>query len=76
MIKKNFYETKDMSHALTIKNNTSFDLNGVRAGKTGKIPCDEHGMPLDKYWRNRLRDAKIDGCIEVLKPKTKKKEDK
>jgi len=76
MLNQNLYETKTMAKKLTIKNNTTFTLNGIRAGKTGAIDCDETGMPLDKYWRNRLRDAQIDGCVEILKSKTKKKEDK
>lgn len=34
-------------------------------GDEVKIPVDEGGIPLDKYWRRRLRDSKIDNCIEI-----------
>lgn len=29
------------------------------------IDTVEEGVPADVYWRRRLRDAEIDGCIEV-----------
>ena len=31
--------------------------------------CDEEGTPLDYYWQRRLKDAKTDGCCEVVAPK-------
>ncbi len=38
------------------------------------IRTDETGIPVDRYWRDRLKDAKIDGCVEFLnKPKPKAK---
>ncbi len=46
---------------------------GYKAG-TITVP-DKNGVPLDQYWRRRLRDAKIDNCVEVVtdpKPKPKK----
>ena len=47
-------------------------------GKTGevKIRVDKSGTPIDKNWRRRIKDAEIDGCVEVVKPATKKKENK
>jgi hypothetical protein len=27
---------------------------------------DEHGVPTDLFWRNRLKDSAIDNCIEVM----------
>ena len=39
------------------------------------IETDKHGTPTEKYWRNRLRDATRDKCVEVVievKGKTKK----
>lgn len=30
---------------------------------------DNKGVPVDKYWRNRLKDALIDKSIEILKEK-------
>lgn len=46
---------------------------GVACGTTIEVP-DRRGVPLSKEWRNRLRDAEIDGCVEVPQNKgTRKK---
>ena len=38
-----------------------------------KNEVDKKGTPRERWWTNRLKDAKIDGCIEVVKKtKTKK----
>lgn len=29
------------------------------------------GIPVDKFWRDRLKDSEIDGCVSVVK-KTRK----
>jgi len=63
MLKK--YETKD------IKLNTP--LRGLPAGHIVKVKCKD-GLLLDQYWRRRLKDAAIDGCVEIIekaKPATK-----
>lgn len=44
-------------------------LRGYPAGYKLKILTDKNGTPFDKYWRDRLRDAKIDNCIKVIKKK-------
>jgi hypothetical protein len=31
------------------------------------IDVDEGGAPLNRYWRKRLLDSKIDNCIEFIK---------
>jgi len=28
----------------------------------------KNGIPLNREWRNRLRDAEIDKCVSVIKP--------
>lgn len=35
------------------------------------VPTDKKGTPLEKFWRDRLRDAATDNCVEIVKPKTK-----
>ena len=35
------------------------------------VEC-KNGIPIDREWRNRFKDAEIDGCISVAKPKPKK----
>ncbi len=45
-----------------------------KPGDVIPIEVDERGTPLDKYWRNRLKDSVVDGCVEPVKggkkPKT------
>lgn len=36
------------------------------------ITTDKSGVPLDKFWRDRLKDAVIDNCVETIKPAKKK----
>lgn len=32
-----------------------------------KIECAPDGVPLDRFWRNRFTDSKIDNCLEIVK---------
>jgi len=29
--------------------------------------AENDGIPLENFWRRRLRDASIDGCCEIVK---------
>lgn len=54
--------------------NIKLKINSV-PGFTGvvTIDADKHGTPLDRFWRNRLKDAIADNCVEVVVDhKTKK----
>lgn len=52
-------------------------VKGHAVGAVVDVPVDADGTPLDKFWRRRLKDAKIDECVEVVKPsRTKAKENK
>ena len=70
MLTAAIYKTKvmtDMSNkTITLKVTTELPLHGVAKG--GSIVCkvDKNGIPTDKNWRKRLRDSKIDGCVEVV----------
>lgn len=58
----------------TVKLKLNVPLQGHKAGKTLDFPTDANGVILDRYWRNRVRDAKIDNCVEKVVPhKTEKK---
>jgi len=48
------------------------DIPGYKTGQIIFVKVDSHGTPLDKFWRRRLKDAKTDNCLEVIKPKSKK----
>lgn len=36
------------------------------------IQTDASGVPLERFWRKRLKDAETDNCVEVVKPGTPK----
>lgn len=38
-------------------------------GQVKKVYADEHGNPIDPYFRKRLRDAQHDYCCEVIEKK-------
>jgi hypothetical protein len=42
------------------------------------VLCDNSGLPLEKFWRDRIRDKELDDCVEVIeeKQKIKKTENK
>ena len=31
-----------------------------------EVECDKESTPLDMFWRNRLKDAAIDNCVEIV----------
>jgi hypothetical protein len=37
-----------------------------KAGREINIACDEHNIPLEKFWRDRLKDSEIDNCLTVI----------
>lgn len=44
----------------------------VRPGDTVDVPCRD-GVPTNKEWRNRLKDAEIDNCVTVVVDAPKRK---
>jgi hypothetical protein len=59
----------------TLKLKLNLALNGKKSGDVVEVPCDEHGIPLEKFWRDRLKDSEIDNCVEKIDSKPKKKSD-
>lgn len=55
---------------MKIKLNT--DLNGYKSGQEITIKS-ENGIPLDSYWRARVKDSKLDGCLNVIEKTCQKK---
>jgi hypothetical protein len=35
-------------------------------GQVVNVVTDEKGTPVDFFWQDRLNDAKIDGCCEIV----------
>jgi len=42
-------------------------IPGFREGQLVPVKVDCEGTPLEVLWRRRLRDAKFDGCCEIVK---------
>ena len=58
---------------VTIVNKSVVPLFKLKPGGSMQIDVDENGIPLDMHWRRRLRDAKSDGCVEIVKEQKKEK---
>lgn len=58
----------------TIKLKICGNVKGHTKGSEVEIEVDVDGTPNDKFWRRRLKDAKIDNCVEVIKSSNAKKE--
>jgi hypothetical protein len=50
------------------------DFADLKAGDIVTIPVDDHNVPLDIYWRRRLRDSVNDGCVVFHVEQEEKKE--
>ena len=48
---------------MKIKINT--DLMNYKEGDIVDIKSNS-GVPLDRYWRRRIKDSKIDNCISII----------
>ena len=46
-------------------------LPGYPAGKSIKVGAVK-GIPLSKYWRDRIKDSTIDGCVSIIGKKSVK----
>jgi len=54
----------------------SVSIGGYSAGSIIKISCHKNTLvPIEKYWRKRLRDAKVDNCMAPYIEETFNKED-
>ncbi len=51
------------------------DFGPYTKGQKLKIDAKK-GIPLDVYWRKRVRDSSIDGCIKVINKAAGKKSQK
>jgi len=40
---------------------------GHQVGEIITVTVDRQGTPINRWWRDRLKDAAIDGCCEIVK---------
>jgi hypothetical protein len=50
-------------------------LRGHATGSEVTIKVDGDGVPMERYWRDRLHDAKVDNCIEFITSTSKRKQE-
>jgi len=70
MIKRNM---EDKRMKATIENKSSVTIHGLKPGGKLPIEVDKEGTPLNKEWRRRVADSKIDHAVSLTKI-TKKKQ--
>ena len=51
---------------IRLRNASKVVLHGVDPGKAISVEVDRDGTPLDRHWRRRLQDSKVDGCVEIV----------
>ena len=56
----------------TVDIKVNHGIAGRKAGEIVKVEVQSNGSPKDLFWRRRLRDAEIDGCVELVKDEPKK----
>jgi hypothetical protein len=62
---------------MKLKLNNNFTYKG-KAHKKGDIitVADDGSIPLDAFWRGRLKDSTIDNCVEIVKKSNNNKKSK
>ena len=63
----------------TVKARLGADMAGHSKGDVVSVQVDSRGVPLERFWRRRFKDAEIDNCLVVVKsekPRSKKESDK
>lgn len=56
----------------TLRIKLNMPVASYAKGEEIEIPCDENSVPLDKFWRRRLADSKIDHCLEIVRTSKKR----
>lgn len=55
-----------------IENKSAVTIHGLKPGGSLSVKVDKEGTPLDRNWRRRVADSKIDGAIKLKKPAGRK----
>lgn len=64
---KTEYENKMMAIKSTnIKIKLNTPLRGLPEGTIVSVKTNK-GIPVDSYWRRRIKDSKHDGCVSIVK---------
>lgn len=52
---------------ITLKLNVA--LHGKKAGEKLLLATDSESNIIDSFWARRLKDSKIDNCVEIVQEK-------
>ena len=51
-----------------IENKSAVTIHGLKPGASMPLKVDSEGTPLDRSWRRRVADSKVDGAVMIKKP--------
>lgn len=53
---------------MKLKLNHNYNYNGksYTKGSIIDVKVDENSIPTIRFWRNLLKDSKVDNCVEIL----------
>lgn len=46
-----------------------------KPGSEVRVLVDENDTPIESFWRRRFKDSETDGCLEIPKKESCKKDD-
>lgn len=49
----------------------NYAMRGHQAGDVVQVEVDKDGVPVDRYWRDRLKEAPHDKCAKWVETKKK-----
>lgn len=52
-----------------LKLKINISLGDNLKGSEVLVPCNNNNVPTEKYWRRRLKESKINKCVEVVQDK-------
>lgn len=52
---------------LKLNQNLSTPKGKLNKDSIINVECDENSIPLNRFWRNRLKDSEFDNCVEIVK---------
>ena len=62
--KTDMHKIKKVERFVLMKYTLYASIGGYSAGSVAQIICHKKTLiPKDRYWRKRLRDAKVDNCM-------------
>lgn len=74
-MKKKDYENKMLKGFENKQLKINAPLKNLKPGAIINIQTDKDGVPLERYWRDRLRDSEIDNCVEIVDAKKKERKE-